>query len=126
MANLRADINALQGVKSQVQTQIQDLESNIVTLNEVLYALKDIWDGSASKAFLESMLRYRQKAIDAMNCLVEYRDYIGKVITQLEELDRIEQEAIRRLQEAFAKKQSTSTQQKTTTTTPKAKAKAKI
>lgn len=98
MGKFSVNIAALDQAASELSATIDELESIIVTYNALHTRMGESWDGAASEAFLNGMMRNREKMRESFRALLSYRSAIKKLAQKLRDMDEEEERLIRMME----------------------------
>ncbi len=95
MAVIRVDVAALRKQAAATEGKISELRSLNSRLQQLIVRIGDSWEGEASTAYRNLLLRYAKKAEEMGLLLEEFKKYAINAADQFETEDRIEANLIR-------------------------------
>lgn len=96
MARIKADIDALMGNSSVLNSKIAELQSLNSRLEELINRIDSSWEGQASMTYINTMRTHAAKAKKMVAVLTEYKKYVDSAISKFSNVDKDAAAKIRR------------------------------
>lgn len=88
MADFRAEIDSLREEAKQLQTQINKYKELEKKINTLLVRMRSSWEGDACNSYMNMMALYQGRINKMIQVLTDYKSYVEKSVTIIEDKDR--------------------------------------